>query len=166
MRKVLVSACLVGRPVRYDGRAAGSGDGVLAQWQAEGRLVVACPELAGGLPVPRPAAEIRGGAGDDVLDGKATVVISTGDDATENFLSGAEATLTLALQNDVILAILKQRSPSCGSREIYDGTFSHRRIPGEGVTAALLRRNGITVFDETQLQRAVDWLADRDRSDI
>ena len=165
MRKVLVSACLVGRPVRYDGRAVGNGDGVLAQWQAEGRLVVACPELAGDLPVPRPAAEIRGGTGGDVLDGRAAIVTSTGDDATENFLSGAQATLRLALQNRVTLAILKQRSPSCGSREIHDGSFSQRRIPGEGVTAALLRRNGITVFDETQLQRAIDWLAERDQSD-
>jgi uncharacterized protein YbbK (DUF523 family) len=166
MRKVLVSACLVGRPVRYDGRAAGRGDGVLAQWQAEGRLVVACPELAGNLPVPRPAAEIRGGNGGDVLDGAATIITSNGDDVTESFLSGALATLDLALQNQVTLAILKQRSPSCGSREIYDGTFRNQRMPGEGVTAALLRRNGITVFDESQLQRAVDWLADRDRSEV
>jgi uncharacterized protein YbbK (DUF523 family) len=165
MRKVLVSACLMGRPVRYDGRSAGNGDGVLAQWYAEGRLVVVCPELSGDLPIPRPAAEIRGGTGGDVLDGVATVLASNGSNVTENFLVGAEATLVLALQNSVTLAILKQRSPSCGSREIYDGSFADRRVPGEGVTAALLRRNGITVFDETQLQRAADWLSERDRTE-
>ena len=165
MKKVLVSACLMGRPVRYDGRAAAKGDGLLALWQAEGRLVMACPEIAGGLPVPRPAAEISGGTGGDVLDGTAEIIDASGDNLSERFLQGAHATLDLALQHKVTVAILKQRSPSCGSREIYDGRFANRRIPGEGVTAALLRRNGIAVFDETQLQRAADWLADHDRPD-
>jgi len=159
MRKILVSACLMGRPVRYDGRAAGTGNGLLAQWQAEGRLVIACPELAGDLPVPRPAAEIRGGTGSDVLDGTAVIATADGGDVTESFLRGAEAVLELAIQNDVSVAVLKQRSPSCGSREIYDGEFANRRIPGEGVAAALLRRNGIAVFDEMQLERAAAWLA-------
>lgn len=161
MRKILVSACLMGRPVRYDGRAAAKGEGLLAQWQSEGRLVIACPELAGDLPVPRPAAEIAGGSGGAVLDGAAKIVTANGDEVTESFLRGARVTLNLALQYKIGVAILKQRSPSCGSREIYDGRFANRRIPGEGVTAALLRRNGITVFDETQLQRAADWLAVR-----
>jgi len=158
MRKILVSACLMGRPVRYDGRAAGRGEGLLAQWQAEGRLVLACPEVAADLPIPRPAAEIRGGTGSDVLDGVAAVMTADGENATDLFLAGAKATLALALQHRISVAILKQRSPSCGSREIYDGAFADRRIPGEGVTAALLRRNGIAVFDEMQLQRAADWL--------
>lgn len=159
VRKILVSACLMGRPVRYDGRVAGRGEGVLARWQAEGRLVIACPELAGDLPVPRPAAEISGGTGSDVLDGLASVLTSTGEKVTESFLRGARAVLDMALAHDVCLAILKQRSPSCGSREIYDGQFADRRVPGEGVAAALLRRNGITVFDEMQLERAQEWLA-------
>ncbi|HVJ33254.1 MAG TPA: DUF523 domain-containing protein [Terriglobia bacterium] len=158
MRKILVSACLMGRPVRYDGRAAGRGDGLLAQWQAEGRLVLACPEIAADLAIPRPAAEIRGGTGSDVLDGIARVMTAEGENATDSFLAGANATLALALEHGISVAILKQRSPSCGSREIYDGAFADRRIPGEGVTAALLRRNGIAVFDEMQLQRAADWL--------
>jgi uncharacterized protein YbbK (DUF523 family) len=162
MRKILVSACLMGRPVRYDGRAAGAGEGLLAQWQAEGRLVIACPELAGDLSVPRPAAEISGGSGDKVLDGFAAVITATGKNVTEEFLLGAQRTLELALQHGVTIAILKQRSPSCGSREIYDGHFANRRIAGEGVTSALLRRNGIVVFDETQLLRAAAWLATRD----
>jgi uncharacterized protein YbbK (DUF523 family) len=162
MRKILVSACLMGRPVRYDGRAAGAGDGLLAQWQAEGRLVVACPELAGDLPVPRPAAEIRDGTGSDVLDGAASIVTAAGEDVTESFLRGAEKILTLAIEHHVSVAVLKQRSPSCGSREIYDGRFADRRVPGEGVAAALLRRNGITVFDEMQLERVAAWLAAHD----
>lgn len=165
MKMVLVSACLMGQPVRYDGRVAAKGDGLLAQWQAEGRLVMACPEMAGGLPVPRPAAEISTGAGGDVLDGSADVVAATGEKLTESFLRGARATLDLALQHHVTIAVLKQHSPSCGSREIYDGCFANRRVPGEGVTAALLRRNGITVFDETQLQCAADWLDGHDRPD-
>lgn len=127
--------------------------------------MIACPELAGDLAVPRPAAEINGGSGSDVLDGNATVVTSDGDTVTENFLRGARETLAFALQNKVTMAILKQRSPSCGSREIYDGRFANRRIPGEDVTAAFLRRNGIAVFDETQLQRAADWLAARDSAE-
>jgi len=162
MRKILVSACLMGRPVRYDGRAAGKGDGLLARWQAEGRLVIACPELAGDLPVPRPAAEIRGGAGSDVLDGRAIIATADGDDVTESFLRGARAALDLAIEHNISVAILKQRSPSCGSREIYDGQFADRRVPGEGVAAALLRRNGVAVFDETQLDRAAAWLAAHD----
>jgi uncharacterized protein YbbK (DUF523 family) len=162
MKKILVSACLMGRPVRYDGRAAGQGDGLLQQWQAEGRLVIICPELAGDLPVPRPAAEIKGGSGADVLDGRAAIVTAAGEDVTESFLLGAQRTLDLAIEQGVRIAILKQRSPSCGSREIYDGRFADRRIPGEGATAALLRRNGIVVFDEKQLTRVADWLTAHD----
>ncbi|MDY0882497.1 DUF523 domain-containing protein [Dongia soli] len=158
MRKVLISACLMGEAVRYDGRAAGDGGALLTDWQREGRLVVICPELSGGLPVPRPPAEIRGGNGSDVLAGSARIVTPDGDDVTENFLQGASATLALAQNHGVTVAILKQRSPSCGSREIYDGRFVGNRIAGEGVTAALLRRHGITVFDETQLAEAESWL--------
>src|SRR5260221_4577592 len=154
MRKILVSACLMGQPVRYDGRAAGQGEGLLKQWQTEGRLVIACPEMAGDLPAPRPAAEINGGGGGDVLDGRAAVITADGTEVTTNFLLGAQRTLDLAIQQGVTIAILKQRSPSCGSREIYDGRFADRRVPGEGVTATLLRRNGIVVFDESQLMRA------------
>jgi len=158
MRKVLVSACLMGEAVRYDGRAAGDGGGLLADWQREGRLVVVCPELRGGLPVPRPPAEIRDGVGDDVLGGTARIVTPDGGDVTASFLQGASAALALAQEHGVKIAILKQRSPSCGSREIYDGSFQGRRIAGEGVTAALLRRHGILVFDETQLAEAASWL--------
>lgn len=158
MRKVLVSACLMGQAVRYDGRAAGDGGGILADWRREGRLVIVCPELAGDLPVPRPPAEIRAGSGADVLEGKAVIVTPDDEDVTAAFLRGAQIALALAQQHDVALAVLKQRSPSCGSREIYDGSFTGRRIAGEGATAALLRLHGIRVFDETQLSEAADWL--------
>jgi uncharacterized protein YbbK (DUF523 family) len=162
MRKILISACLMGRPVRYDGRTAGNGDGLLARWQAEGRLVIVCPELAGDLSVPRPAAEISGGTGADVLDRRATIVTAAGENVTESFLLGAQRTLDIAVEQGITIAILKQRSPSCGSREIYDGHFVDRRVPGEGATAALLRRNGIVVFDEQQLTRVADWLTAHD----
>ncbi|TXH38186.1 MAG: DUF523 domain-containing protein [Rhodospirillaceae bacterium] len=158
MRKVLVSACLMGEAVRYDGRAAGDGGGLLADWQREGRLVTICPELRGGLAVPRPPAEIEGGSGSDVLDGTARIVTPDGSDVTTFFLQGASAALRLAQEHGVKIAVLKQRSPSCGGREIYDGSFQGRRIAGEGVTAALLRRHGILVFDESQLTEAESWL--------
>jgi uncharacterized protein YbbK (DUF523 family) len=158
MKKILVSACLMGEPVRYDGRAAGDGDGLLAAWKREGRLVVICPELAGDLPVPRPPAEIQHGSGEDVLDGQAAIVTADGADVTAAFMQGARAALDLARRHDVALAILKQGSPSCGSREIYDGGFAGRRRSGAGATAALLRRHGIAVFDEHQLAEAATWL--------
>lgn len=153
MDRILISACLLGRPVRYDGSGKLLADPRLDRWQAEGRLVPICPELAGGLAVPRPAAEIAGGSGDDVLAGRARVVTATGEDVTAAFLAGAEAALDLARRNGCVHALLIDRSPSCGSLEIYDGTFSGRRIAGAGVTAALLAAHGIGVFADHEIDR-------------
>jgi uncharacterized protein YbbK (DUF523 family) len=150
-RLYLVSACLLGLPCAYDGRDR-LVDGLLAL-AACGQVVPICPEVAGGLPIPRPPAEIVGGNGGDVLDGRARVVMVAGDDVTAAFLRGAERALAVARQHGIVTAILRQRSPSCGSTCIYDGTHSGTLIPGQGVAAALLRRHGVEVFAEAEVSR-------------
>jgi len=156
--KVLVSACLLGQPVRYDGRASGHPD-VLQAWQAAGRVVPLCPEVAGGLPTPRPPAEIPGGQGSAVLDGQAQVLTVTGEDVSDAFLAGAQLALALVRRHGIQVAVLKSGSPSCGNRLTYDGTFSGVKVPGEGVTTALLRREGVLVFSELELDEAQQALA-------
>ncbi|MBC7225789.1 MAG: DUF523 domain-containing protein [Thermoflexales bacterium] len=143
---VLVSACLLGLPTSYDGR--GHLVAELVRLAALGRVVPVCPEVAGGLPVPRPPAEIVGGSGGDVLDGRARVLTAAGEDVTEAYLRGAEVALALVRRYGIRLAVMKARSPSCSPSGIYDGTHTHRLIPGEGVTAALLRREGVRVVSE------------------
>ncbi|MGQ7247072.1 DUF523 domain-containing protein [Halomonas sp. V046] len=166
-QKILVSACLMGDPVRYDAGHKRLLDERLARWQRQGRLVVVCPEVAGGLPTPRPPAEIRGGTaaeirggtaaeirgvgGAEVLAGNARIIESTGGDATDAFVLGAELALGVAQRHGCRLALLTEASPSCGSREIYAGRFDGTRRPGEGVTTALLRAHGIEVFSPDQL---------------
>ena len=158
--KILISACLLGERVRWDGRGADTGDGPIAKWNAEGRLVPICPEVAGGLPVPRPPAELRGGDGGGVWGGGARVVAIGGEDVTSAFRTGAMAALELARRHSIRIAILKERSPSCGSSQIYDGTFTGVRIEGAGVTAALLRESGVRVFSEDEVDEAAAFFAE------
>tara|TARA_Y100000782_G_scaffold14312_1_gene14760 strand:- start:291 stop:776 length:486 start_codon:yes stop_codon:yes gene_type:complete len=150
VEKLLISACLLGQRVRYDG---GGFDPVqlLLDWQSEGRLVVVCPEVAGGLPTPRPPAEIPGGQGALVLAGEQVVVTDQGEDVSAAFIRGAEQALALVRKHRIRYALLKARSPSCGNVENYDGSFSGVRVSGEGVTAAALRQAGVRVFNEEQL---------------
>ena len=155
--KVLVSRCLLGHRVRYDGGASGP-YAQLAQWQAEGRVIALCPEVAGGLPTPRAAAEIPGGQGVEVLAGKAAVITTEGEDVTEAFVSGARQALALVERHGIRLAILKAKSPSCGNRLTYDGSFSGVKVEGQGVTAALLTRAGVQVFSELELEEAAKAL--------
>ena len=147
----MISACLLGEPCRYDGRSVPAAEpevgAIIGRWQEEGRLVPFCPEVAGGLSVPRPPAEIRGGTGDDVLEKKAAV-ITRNSDVTRAFLDGAQAALDLCRIRGIRLALLKEKSPSCGSGYIYDGSFAKRLIKGRGVTAALLGHCEIRVFSE------------------
>ena len=141
--KVLISACLLGVRCRYDG---GDSRNETAIKQSEmDELIPVCPEEAGGLPTPRPPAEIVGGNGDDVLNGKAKVMTVDGIDVTEAYLKGAHHALQVAQSHDATQVILKARSPSCGCGDIYDGTFSGTLTSGDGVTTALLKRHGITV---------------------
>lgn len=158
MQKILVSRCLLGEQVRYDGGAHGP-FGQLQRWMAEGRVVPLCPEVAGGLPTPRPPAEIPGGQGAEVLSGVRPVLTEAGEDVSAAFLRGAEVALALVRQHGIRIALLKARSPSCGNLENYDGSFGGVRVPGEGVTAAALRQAGVQVFNEDQLEAAASALA-------
>ena len=110
--------------------------------------MLVCPECLGGLKIPRAPAEILG----------CRVVDFSGGDVSAAFRLGAERVLQIAVKYGVELAILKERSPSCGSRMIYDGSFSGRKIPGQGITAALLRKNGITVVSEEDIAASPDIL--------
>ncbi|WP_433335533.1 DUF523 domain-containing protein [Spirillospora sp. CA-294931] len=148
MERILVSACLLGSPVRYDGGAKPVADAIWTRWRAEGRLVSVCPEISGGLPVPRPPAEIVG----------TRILTDAGDDVTEPFHRGARQALDTARRWDVRLAVLKEGSPSCGSGRVYDGTFSGSTVPGRGVTTELLEDAGIRVFSEDELVAAADYL--------
>jgi uncharacterized protein YbbK (DUF523 family) len=143
---LVVSACLLGVACNHEGR--GSWRAMVAELAERYRLVPVCPEVLGGLSTPRPAAEIRGGEGCDVLDGEARVVNVEGEDVTGAYLRGARAALEVARAAGATRAVLKARSPSCGSVEVYDGTFSRRLQAGAGVTAAALRAAGIAVTSE------------------
>ena len=115
-------------------------------------LVPVCPEQLGGLSTPRPPAEIVGGDGADVLDGSASVITVDGEDKTSEFLGGAHQTLEIAKSHNAAHAVLKSKSPSCGCGQIYDGTFSGKLGAGDGVTAVLLRRHGISVMTEADIE--------------
>lgn len=159
MNKLLISACLLGDPVRYDGRGKGLRHAGLDRLIEQGRVIGFCPEVAGGLPVPRPAAEIRAGDGNAVIAGEASVVTGDGVDVSECFLEGARQALALCREHGIRVAVLTDKSPSCGSSRIYDGSFNRRPIKGSGVTAALLRRHGIAVFSQHRLDDALRQLA-------
>ena len=133
---VLVSACLLGVPCRYDGKSVPCEDVICLKERAQ--LVPVCPEQLGGLATPRTPAERRGEA----------VVTRYGRDVTAQYRRGAQEALRLARLFGCTKAILKSKSPSCGCGLIYDGSFSGRLVPGEGVTAQLLRENGVEVRPE------------------
>jgi uncharacterized protein YbbK (DUF523 family) len=151
---ILVSACLAGRRCRFDG--SGNKDDFVANLVAEGRAVLVCPEVDGGLGTPRPPAEIQGGDGADVLAGHARVVTDAGVVVTDAYVRGAERALDAAHRTGAQTAVLKARSPSCGCGEIYDGTFTRATRAGNGVTAALLEANGIRVLTEEDVDSGVE----------
>lgn len=145
---ILVSSCLAGLKVRYNGTHCL--DEKVAKLIEENKAVTVCPEVLGGLATPREPAEIIGGDGEDVLDGKAKVMTKSGKDVTEAFLKGAYATLEIAKKVNATLVVLKENSPSCGSTMIYNGEFNGNKIEGNGVTASLLKRNGFKVISEEE----------------
>ncbi len=137
--------------MRYDGgnclnHPDTSGQDLITQWQQQGLLLPLCPEVAGGLPVPRPAAEIQ-------TQGMALQVLNVAhNDVTAHFQSGAKQALALCKKYNIHIAVLKEGSPSCGSGLINDGSFTKTKIQGEGVTTQLLREHGIEVFNEMQTE--------------
>ncbi|WDV08059.1 DUF523 domain-containing protein [Lysinibacillus irui] len=145
---ILISACLAGINVRYNG--TNSLDEKIQKLVLENKAVTVCPELMGGFTTPREPAEIVGGNGHDVLDGKARVVERSGRDVTELYLKGANATLQKAREIGATKVVLKEYSPSCGSAMIYNGEFNGTKLVGVGVTTALLQRHGIEVVSEEQ----------------
>lgn len=156
---ILVSSCLAGLEVRYNGTHCLNKE--ILQMLDENKAVTVCPELLGGFLTPREPAEIIGGDGFDVLDGKARVIEKSGGDVTELYIKGAYATLSKAQDLDATAVVLKEFSPSCGSSMIYNGEFQGRKIPGIGVTTALLKRNGIQVVSE---ERMTDLLQEKLKS--
>ncbi len=143
LKKLLISACLLGEPCRYDGKSKP----VVAVERLKDKyeLLPVCPECMGGLTTPREPCEI--------VDGR--VCTAGGTDRTAEYTAGAEAVLALAKANGCTTAVLKARSPSCGLGEIYDGSFTKKLISGNGITAALLIENGISVFNENQLDALI-----------
>ncbi len=138
---IMVSACLLGLRCRYDGRSKPNA-AVLALGEKH-RLVPCCPEQLGGLPTPRSPAEWQ----------RERIVNKAGEDVTAQYLRGGEEAVRLARTLGCELAILKERSPACGSREIYDGSFSGVLVPGRGSAAAALEASGIPVLGESELDR-------------
>ena len=148
---ILLSSCLAGFNVRYDG---GNARRPLAvKLLAVGAAITVCPEIMAGFDTPREPAEIQGGTGADALAGRARVITKSGADVTANYLMAARQVLAIAQKHQVTVAYLKQKSPACGSKVIYDGNFAGYRIAGQGVTTALLQKHGIRVFGDEELTK-------------
>ncbi len=146
---IFISACLLGMPCRYDGGSKPLPD--LVKLINKNQIIIPfCPEIQGGLVIPRLPAEIIDGDGTMALKGKARVVNEKGEDYTEQFLNGAKAVLKMANDLKPKLIILKSKSPSCGMGKIYDGSFSGSLKQGDGVTAALLKQANFKVCTELQ----------------
>lgn len=146
---ILVSACLLGRKTKYNGGS--NPHGLLVLYEACGRFLPVCPEALGGLVAPRPPAEINGGAGPEVLAGTAKVKNREGEDVTAAFIKGSEQVKNLIGEQKITAAILKENSPSCGVKAVYDGSFSGQKIKGQGVTAAVLAAAGVALYSECDL---------------
>ena len=137
--RIVVSACLLGENCKYSG--GNNENKAVLNFVKDHELIPVCPEVLGGLPVPRMPAEIVNGV----------VRCRDGQFVDNAFRSGAAKALTIALKEKADLAILQSRSPSCGVKAVYDGTFSGKIIPGEGVFAELLRENGIRAIDAADI---------------
>lgn len=164
--KILVSACLMGHPVRYNGSAKAQLSAQLRQWRDEERLVIHCPELAAGLTTPRLPAEIVGGEGGDVLAGKARIIESDGSDVSAQYQLAGWLALRAAQEHGCRAALLTDGSPTCGSLRVYDGSFSQQRRAGMGIAAALLRQHGIAVFADNQIAELIAWIEEQEHDSV
>lgn len=161
MKRILVSGCLMGQPVRHDGRARGVWSESLERWRLQKRLVTICPEVAGGFPTPRVPAEIEPDAtGADVLAGCARVRVKAGGDVTRGFLAGAKAAVRLARSEGCHFALLADGSPSCGTTFIHSGRFDGETRTGQGVVAAALREAGVAVFAEDRIDKLAEAMGE------
>lgn len=162
--KILVSACLMGFKIRYNGQDKPLIAEALARWQQEQRLVVHCPELAAGLATPRLPAELVGGGGQEALNGMANILESDGTDVSQHYLLAAWLALKTAQDSRCQLALMTDGSPTCGSQKIHDGSFQGITQPGMGVAAALLRQHGIEVYAETELVKLIARVDELDKA--
>lgn len=142
---LLISACLLGEPCRYDGKSKPLDENILSAIRSAYELVAVCPEVAGGLPTPRVPSERKG----------RRVLRRDGEDVTSYYGRGAAEALALVRKYDIKLALLKERSPSCGVGRIYDGTFSGTLTDGDGTTAELLKAEGIKVIGESEAEKII-----------
>lgn len=141
---ILISSCLTGCSVRYDGRCKPLSKKVLSLLKNQFDLVAVCPEMLGGLPCPRVPSEIAS-------DSK--VITAEGQDVSLFFIKGAHSTLNICKNYKIRTAVLKSKSPSCGLGIIYDGSFTGRTTNGNGITAELLKQNGISILNEDQVHQ-------------
>lgn len=141
--KILISRCFLGENVRYNSKVLSFNHPLLLLWQQQKRFISICPEVSGGLPVPREPAEM--------LYNSNEVVTKSGINVSAQFNLGAQQALALCLQHKIRFALLKESSPSCGSTLIYDGSFTNKKVTGQGITSNLLTQNGIKVFSENTL---------------
>ena len=144
---ILISACLLGVNCKYNGDN-NNVEGLIKKMENV-TLIPVCPEQLGGLTTPRPPAEING---------EAKIFSKEGNDVTKQFYFGAEETLKIAKMANCEYAILKERSPSCGSNQVYDGSFQGKVKPGEGIAASLLKQNGIKVYSEENFEELLSIL--------
>lgn len=151
---LLISACLLGVPCRYDGKAKPCP--ATAELERFFQLLPVCPEVLGGLSTPRAPSELQ-------LDGR--IVSQAGQDVTAEYQAGARAALSLAQKSNCRLAVLKEKSPSCGYGAVYDGSFSKTLKSGNGVTAQLLFENGFTVLGESRISELIREIADNSNID-
>lgn len=142
MKSILISACLLGVACRYDGLSKPLDREIIEKLRQQYHLIPICPEIMGGLPTPRIPSEISS-------DGK--VLRKDGEDVTENYIRGAKEALRLAEIFQCETALLKEKSPSCGAGKIYDGSFSKTLTSGNGITAELLKKNGIRIIGESEI---------------
>ncbi|KRL05115.1 DUF523 domain-containing protein [Liquorilactobacillus oeni] len=147
---ILLSACLAGFNVRYNGTNAQND---LAKWLLiNGQAITMCPEILAGFGIPRQSAEINGGSAAEVFAKKAHVLEKEGNDVTAQFVYGVSMAMKIVSQNDICAAFLKDNSPTCGVDKVYDGSFSGKKKSGMGLFTQSLRARGISVFSEQQLQ--------------
>ena len=155
-KKILISACLLGKNCRYDGGHSHISD----LDETDINWIPVCPEEAGGLGTPRPAAEMQEDA-EKIITGKGSIININGQDVTQNFIKGAEESLEMGLLNRVEFAILKSRSPSCGMGQIYDGTFTGTLKQGDGIFAHLCRKAGIACISSDETNQIKKTLSKR-----
>lgn len=151
--KIGVSQCLLGYLCTYNGKH--HKNDILLDLYNKGSVVYVCPEVMGGLSIPRNPAEI-------VNENPLKVQTIDGLDVTEKYIVGAQKAIDVFIENAVSVAVLKFRSPSCGCDGIYDGTFSHHLIEGQGVFARMLNEHGIKVFHENQMNEFIKYIGKED----